>query len=412
MGPRILIGLAVAFLTSASAFGQLTQYWVNPAGGDWGVPTNWNPAGAPEYPVFNLGSTSGYTTSISTNYYTFSVSVQTDNVALDLNGNTLTTPALNVATANGQNGSLTLVGPGTVDILNEDTSGSGGQQEPGNLYVGTGGGVGQLTVNGATVENSGSEHTGQFVANGLLVENGGQLNLPNSGSVSISSAVFNDGSLTPWSAAMVSLNDITMTDGSSASGLLVNINGAYLDDSTIHSSEGGTISGVVTLLDNASILMAGQVVAGTINIMATARDPMDAMTMDSRGVLSIQLYNGIDNPITAPGSNDEGTLDFTLENGFIPSIGEQFQVMNIPSFPNSAGTFATINLPTLSGATWDTSQLYNTGIISVVVPEPISLGMAAMAAAALSLRRQRRNSATEVDNPRVGNLTHSFSSTQ
>ena len=71
------------------------------------MPTNWNPAGAPTTPTFNLGSTSGYTTSISTNYYTYGgVAVQTDNVTLDLNGNTLTTPALNVATANGQTGSL------------------------------------------------------------------------------------------------------------------------------------------------------------------------------------------------------------------------------------------------------------------------------------------------------------------
>jgi hypothetical protein len=388
----ILIGLAVAFFASASAFGQ-AQYWVNPAGGDWGVPTNWNPAGAPSSPVFNLGS-SGYTTSISTSYYTYGgVAVETDNVTLDLNGNTLTTPTLSVATASSQNGSLTLVGPGTVDILNE-ILGTPPGPVPGNVYVGTGGGIGQLTVNGAILENGGGEHTGQFMANGLLVENGGQLNLPNSGSVSISSAVFNDGSLTPWQDAEVSLSGITMTNGSSASGFLVNINGAYLDDSTISSGgSGGTISGTVTLLDNATLHMVDQVVAGTIDIMPTAGDLSAGINMDNSGVLSVQLYNGIDNPFAVPVSKNEGTLDFTLENGFTPSIGEQFQVMLIDPYPYPypAGTFATVNLPTLSGATWDTSQLYNTGIISVVVPEPVSIGMAAMGAAVLSLRRRRKN---------------------
>ena len=104
-------------------------------------------------------------------------------------------------------------------------------------------------------------------------------------------------------------------------------------------------------------------------------------------------------------------MDFTLENGFTPSIGEQFQGLLIDPFPYPAGTFATINLPALFREPGN-SQLYNTGIISVVVPEPVSLGMAVIAAAALSLRRQRRYSGTEVENLRVGDSTHSFSSTQ
>jgi hypothetical protein len=391
MGPRILIGLAVAFFTSSVAF---AQSWDNPAGGDWGVTTNWNPAGAPSAPVFNLNS-SGYTTSISTNYSLPSAlsgtTVQTDNVTLDLNGNTLTTPSLNVANAAGETGSLAVVGPGTVNLVTFITS----SNFAGSVNVGTNGGVGQLTINGATVKTTQTgENTGKFIASNLTVENGGQLSLQAFSTISIPSAVFNDGSMSaPSIGPALSLSNITMTNGSSISANAINLNGASLDDSTIVSGgSGGTVSGVVTLSDNSSMNIAGQTVAGTINIMATSKDHSDAIMMDSTGVLSVELYNGIDNPIVRPFTDDLGTLDFTLENGFTPSIGEQFQVMDdLPPVDPYTGTFATINLPTLSGATWNTSQFYSAGIISVVVPEPVSLGMAAMAAVGLCMRRQRRN---------------------
>jgi hypothetical protein len=58
-------------------------------------------------------------------------------------------------------------------------------------------------------------------------------------------------------------------------------------------------------------------------------------------------------------------------DGFTPSAGQSFDLFNGPT----AGSFAQITLPTLSnGLSWDTSNLYSSGVVSVSsVPEPTTL---------------------------------------
>jgi T5SS/PEP-CTERM-associated repeat protein len=58
-----------------------------------------------------------------------------------------------------------------------------------------------------------------------------------------------------------------------------------------------------------------------------------------------------------------GILQIPLINGFNPSAGQSFDLLNWGSI---SGTFSSISLPTLAGLTWNTSQLYTTGVISVV----------------------------------------------
>jgi T5SS/PEP-CTERM-associated repeat protein len=61
-----------------------------------------------------------------------------------------------------------------------------------------------------------------------------------------------------------------------------------------------------------------------------------------------------------------GTLDVSLINGFTPHESDSF---NILDFASLSGTFATVNLPALTGSLqWDTSQLYISGVLSVVLP--------------------------------------------
>jgi T5SS/PEP-CTERM-associated repeat protein len=58
----------------------------------------------------------------------------------------------------------------------------------------------------------------------------------------------------------------------------------------------------------------------------------------------------------------DGALEVSLINGFIPSAGQTFNILDWGSL---AGTFSSISLPTLTGLSWNTSQLYTTGVISV-----------------------------------------------
>jgi hypothetical protein len=65
-----------------------------------------------------------------------------------------------------------------------------------------------------------------------------------------------------------------------------------------------------------------------------------------------------------------GALDVTLINGFTPSAGQAFNILDWGSL---AGTFSSITLPTLAGLSWNTSQLYTTGMLSVAIPGDFNL---------------------------------------
>ena len=81
----------------------------------------------------------------------------------------------------------------------------------------------------------------------------------------------------------------------------------------------------------------------------------------------------------------DGALDVLLYDGFMPHIGDTFDLFDAGAL---AGNFDDINLPSLSGnLAWDDSQLSTTGQLRVV-PEP---GLGALLASALSILGLRRS---------------------
>lgn len=60
--------------------------------------------------------------------------------------------------------------------------------------------------------------------------------------------------------------------------------------------------------------------------------------------------------------NFDGTLQLALINGFTPVVGQSF---NLFDWLAVAGTFDVLQLPSIAGLTWNTSQLYSTGVISL-----------------------------------------------
>jgi len=59
-----------------------------------------------------------------------------------------------------------------------------------------------------------------------------------------------------------------------------------------------------------------------------------------------------------------GTLQVSLIDGFAPSIGQAFDILDWGAL---SGTFAPISLPAgAGGRRWDSSQLYTTGVLSVL----------------------------------------------
>jgi hypothetical protein len=62
----------------------------------------------------------------------------------------------------------------------------------------------------------------------------------------------------------------------------------------------------------------------------------------------------------------DGLLDVSLLGGFMPSVGDAFDILD---FGGVIGSFATMTLPTLPGGRrWDLSKLYVTGELSVLPP--------------------------------------------
>jgi autotransporter-associated beta strand protein len=61
-----------------------------------------------------------------------------------------------------------------------------------------------------------------------------------------------------------------------------------------------------------------------------------------------------------------GALNVVLDSPFVPAAGNSFDILD---WGTLAGTFSSISLPSLTGGhTWNTSQLYTTGVLSVVAP--------------------------------------------
>jgi T5SS/PEP-CTERM-associated repeat protein len=82
----------------------------------------------------------------------------------------------------------------------------------------------------------------------------------------------------------------------------------------------------------------------------------------------------------------DGALDVALLGGFTPQAGDRFDLFNFAALD---GRFDAIHLPDLApGLAWDTSGLYSTGVLGVV-PEPATVVLLGLGAAAAFARRRR-----------------------
>jgi T5SS/PEP-CTERM-associated repeat protein len=82
-----------------------------------------------------------------------------------------------------------------------------------------------------------------------------------------------------------------------------------------------------------------------------------------------------------------GTLDVDLLGGFQPQAGQTFDILDFDP-GDLSGRFSAFDLPDLGGGlSWDTSNLYTTGTITVI-PEPTTLALLALGGALALLRRR------------------------
>jgi autotransporter-associated beta strand protein len=93
------------------------------------------------------------------------------------------------------------------------------------------------------------------------------------------------------------------------------------------------------------------------NAILTSSNVLD---MEIGGTERGSEYDGID---VTGGLSLGGELQITLLNGFLPGLGDQWQLFDGPT----SGMFASYDFPTLAdGLTWKTTELYTMGAVSVV----------------------------------------------
>jgi hypothetical protein len=144
----------------------------------------------------------------------------------------------------------------------------------------------------------------------------------------------------------------TLTLQSDAS--ITAINGVVIESNGVLGGNGSIIGNV----SNSGILAPGAS-PGSLNIDGD-------YSQTAAGRLSIELVGATSFdrlPVTDHASFD-GTLAVSLINGFTPSAGQTFDIID---FGTLSGTFDTVQLPTLAGPlSWDTSRLYSNGSLSIV----------------------------------------------
>ena len=180
----------------------------------------------------------------------------------------------------------------------------------------------------------------------------------------------------------MNFNGLTTVVGdviNSATGRIISAGGAattFLDD-VINSGEIRTSAGSFTTFFGAATGSGTYSGSGTVNFegdLKPGNSPaaisfggnvgfgVEAeLTMELGGLLAGSQFD----QVTVAGNLDlDGVLQVALINGFAPVAGNSFDLLNWTSL---SGTFASLSLPALTGGlTWNTSQLYTTGVLSVV----------------------------------------------
>ncbi|MCF7817116.1 MAG: hypothetical protein K9M54_04475 [Kiritimatiellales bacterium] len=318
-------------------------------------------------------------------------------------------------------GVVTITDPGSMLEVSGIAVGSGGYYDYGNrLYVSNGGYVrclGSTYVNGTVstgVDYGWLYSFASITGNGSLLDIGGDLQLWSS-----SLGGRTPGTWDPWgvpcymeisAGAEVSVvGDISIINRST---LRLGSGGKLTVGSDFNASMNGFIwySGSTLAVEGQfsglSVLGAGKRletpnVLGDMTVhgtLAPGNSPADSiveggLTIASDGTLEMEL-GGYDvgteyDRLTVAGlSTLDGTLDLVFLDGFMAAYGDSFDLFNWDG--GVSGEFASIGSSALSdGLSWDTSELYTTGTLSVI-PEPGTMSMMGLSSGILLFTRNLR----------------------
>ncbi len=212
------------------------------------------------------------------------------------------------------------------------------------------------------------EGAGRYVLRGShLIVGGRNLNTTVSGTITDNpvptNPVYSGGRLTK-----VGSGTLTLAGTNSYSGLTtvndgtLNITGSIPGGVVVNN--GGTLGGSGIVSSNVTLNSGALLSPGASNGILT----VGSLSMVSGSSLLMEIAGinpgfGYDRIHSSGALAFGGTLLVLLTEGFSPSVGQSFDLFNWGSI---TGTFSSLNLPAISGGlSWNTSQLYSTGTLSV-----------------------------------------------
>jgi filamentous hemagglutinin family protein len=250
---------------------------------------------------------------------------------------------------------------------------SGMLQTNGNLYLVNPNGL--ATTSGALIELAGGSlgslglSNADFLSgNYRFADTPGAGSLNNQGTINVAAG----GDLVLAAPQIVNTGVIAAATGGS-----ITLHGDLVNDGVIR-ADGGTITIFAESLGGSGQFIADNLFVNTL----TPTPGQPAIELAVLGVTSLVaielggLVPGTDYDPFSAGSLllQGGGLTLTVTGGFVPQIGDTFQILDIEALAGSFGQI-TINGPIAANGRWDTSRIYVDGTIAVAaaaaaVPEP------------------------------------------
>ena len=189
-------------------------------------------------------------------------------------------------------------------------------------------------------------------------------------------------------------NELTRNIAVNAGNVTLNLNGYTLGtliESTIAS--GATLkvggSGVATI--SSDVTNSGTLAPGT-SIGALNINGEYVQTASGKLQIEIASLSDFDRLNVGGNAGLDGTLEVLLVGGYMPPGGYSF---NILDWGSRSGSFASLVLPEIATGEWDTSYLYNSGVLAVALPGDFNFNGTVDAADYVVLRNDPNRTQTQ-----------------
>ncbi len=262
----------------------------------------------------------------------------------------------------------------TADWNKASVSGIGSHWVTKEMYVGYKGSGNKISINnGGQMEtarvvvgdDSGSTDNNVYVDGaGSQWNNDGELIVGKGGGVGNRWTVSHGGKTTTRTATIRKNATLHLIDGAFDAALWTLV------------EEGGTLSGYGQM--GGAVTNAGLISVGSSATIGTLMfDAALTLTDTSTTAFTLESILSYDRIVVDDHFTFDGFLSVELSTGFDPLLGDSFDLID---WGTASGTFDGMTLPTLTGSlSWDTSELYTTGTITVV-PEPAVIGLLSIGA--------------------------------